>query len=620
MNRLFLCLIFPLTFFATAAFSQTPITVNTFQKIEEIVGNLGGEGVVITNIKCNCPEGSFDIKPAYGSFEDHANLLGLENGLILTTGSAPGARGPNNSSGFSQNNNHTSSDQDLEKLIDVTETELYDICKVEFDIIPSGSLLSFNYVFGSDEYMEYTQYNDVFGFFITGPGINGSQNLATVPGSSTVVSVSSINANKNSIYYRSNEVWNAPSANYIQYDGYTTVLKAAVKVIPCQKYHLRLTIADNKDPFLDSGVFIEEGSITSSEAAKISVFYENPSYPYAVENCNKAYVVVERNSVTDLNYDLEVTVQVNGTASQGTDFDTLPETIVLPANVISDTIIVDPYYDGIEEGLENIQVVINSTCSAFPQPTSVTIPLRDYYIYPIVNAVTCAGDSTLINKNFAADSIAWDPSPFLSCLNCLSPYASPDSNTYFPFTAYNHNSSCIARDSILVKVHHLNADFTYSTKDCMTSVDVQFDSHSSGADIYSWNFGDGQSDEKASPLHTYITRGMDDKTFQVTMTASHSELRCSKEVTKTITITKPLYVPNLITANGDGSNDDFQVQGLLGDCWTLKIFNRWGNLVYTTSEYQNSWKPVDLPPAIYFYSFENDDKSKVVKGWVQIVK
>ena len=50
-----------------------------------------------------------------------------------------------------------------------------DLCVVEFDFEAGGDSISFNYVFGSDEYLTYvnTQYNDIFAFFLSGPGLSG---------------------------------------------------------------------------------------------------------------------------------------------------------------------------------------------------------------------------------------------------------------------------------------------------------------------------------------------------------------------------------------------------------------------------------------------------------------
>ena len=54
-------------------------------------------------------------------------------------------------------------------------SSINDLCVLGFDFIPESDTIVFNYSFGSEEYTSWvnTQYNDVFGFFISGPGITG---------------------------------------------------------------------------------------------------------------------------------------------------------------------------------------------------------------------------------------------------------------------------------------------------------------------------------------------------------------------------------------------------------------------------------------------------------------
>ena len=81
-----------------------------------------------------------------------------------------------------------------------------DVAILEFDFTPTTDHVSFEYAFASEEYCDYvnSEYNDVFGFFISGPGINGSKNIALIPGSSDNVAINSVNFTKNDQYYRDN--------------------------------------------------------------------------------------------------------------------------------------------------------------------------------------------------------------------------------------------------------------------------------------------------------------------------------------------------------------------------------------------------------------------------------
>ncbi len=206
----------------------------------------------------------------------------IVKGLMLTTGSAEGAKGPNNSPSTSFANNVVpSQDKQLLGSLQNTGTSvllpnyltstgslasaayLFDQSTVEFDIRINADSLVFKYAFASEEYPEYLEFNDAFGLFITGPGLNDNPkestlNLATLPDGKTPISVSSINHLKNQEYYTPNDFKTNPKIfKTWQYDGFTKVMTAKVKIKPMQTYHLKFTIADYGDPFYDSAIFID---------------------------------------------------------------------------------------------------------------------------------------------------------------------------------------------------------------------------------------------------------------------------------------------------------------------------------------------------------------------------
>ena len=132
-----------------------------------------------------------------------------------------------------------------------------------------------------DEYFafENTSYNDVFGFFLSGPGIvgpwtapaafpNGAVNLAVVPNSTPPlpITISSVHNGQNGIITPLNAQYfvDNSSLSFINdADGYTTVLTAVSEVQCGQVYHIRLAIADGSDQGLSSYVWLEAGSFTS---------------------------------------------------------------------------------------------------------------------------------------------------------------------------------------------------------------------------------------------------------------------------------------------------------------------------------------------------------------------
>jgi hypothetical protein len=91
--------------------------------------------------------------------------LSMDKGIILTTGQATDAEGPNSSDGLSKDTN-ASGDADLNAL--VTPYSTYDAAVLEFDFSSVGGDLFFSFQFASEEYNEYTNssFNDVFAFLL----------------------------------------------------------------------------------------------------------------------------------------------------------------------------------------------------------------------------------------------------------------------------------------------------------------------------------------------------------------------------------------------------------------------------------------------------------------------
>ena len=136
-----------------------------------------------------------------------------------------------------------------------------DACALEFDCVPVGDSLLFNFSFGSEEYPEYvgSSFNDAFAIYITGPGFLVPTNVAAIPGG-TLVSINNVNAGVNYTYFHDNQ---DPPGQYVAYDGFTTNLTAFAVVQPGETYHFKVVVADVADMVFDSGVFLEAFSFHS---------------------------------------------------------------------------------------------------------------------------------------------------------------------------------------------------------------------------------------------------------------------------------------------------------------------------------------------------------------------
>ncbi len=258
MKRHLLALILTVSVYPLFAQLETSTGLDAMDLAEILVG----AGIEIVDAEVDCPT------LAYGSFDCIDCNVGIDSGFILTTGRADNAEGPNNSGSLGTNNG-TSGDPDLNALPGVGTT--YDACVFELDIIPECDTISFDYVFGSEEYNEFVgSINDAFAFWISGPGIVGDVNIALIPGTSIPVTIDNVNLGSYSEYYINNTGVPAGDDYYIQYDGFTTVLTAISAVTPGETYHLKLAIGDESDHIYDSGVFLKANSLSTSVAADFS--------------------------------------------------------------------------------------------------------------------------------------------------------------------------------------------------------------------------------------------------------------------------------------------------------------------------------------------------------------
>ncbi|WP_233165875.1 gliding motility-associated C-terminal domain-containing protein [Pedobacter sp. ASV12] len=89
--------------------------------------------------------------------------------------------------------------------------------------------------------------------------------------------------------------------------------------------------------------------------------------------------------------------------------------------------------------------------------------------------------------------------------------------------------------------------------------------------------------------------------------------------------TGSLTIPNLFTPNGDGTNDTFEIRGLpFFGANELTIVNRWGNEVYKTQNYRNTWTGVGLNEGTYYYILKVRETAmdgwKVYKGYITLIR
>ncbi len=337
--------------------SYGQLTVNTGLTPQQLVNNvLLGNGVVAFNITyTGAPQ-------AIGTFNSLNSNVGLNSGILLCSGNVTAAIGPNTATGQGEDNFQLG-DADIDAFTGQATSENAAI--LEFDFIPSSDSLSFRYVFASEEYEDFSDpgsnYNDAFGFFLSGPGINGtfsnnSINIALIPSTNLPVSIGNINQTTNTQYYIPNLSPNEggnPPANNFAYDGYTVVLTANASVTCGDTFHIKLAIADRFDGAYDSGVFLEAESFASGGLDVTTRTLSGDSI--VTEGCVGAGFVFSR--IDTLTSDT-VTMVIGGNAIAGVDYVPFNDTVIFPVGVDSVIIPINVIQDGIFEGTDTITVTV----------------------------------------------------------------------------------------------------------------------------------------------------------------------------------------------------------------------------------------------------------------------
>lgn len=363
MNRILLTLLLT----AIAFFTRAQLSVWEESDDSVFICSIAGPGIFVTNLHRTCAD------EASGYFNSADANVGIDNGILLTSGSISVAEGPNNSAS-SGHSNSSPGDAGLELLAGMST---HDACILEYDLTVMADTVRINYVFGSEEYPEYVGYiNDIFAFWISGAGITDTVNIATIPGTDTAIAINNVNAYTNSEYYFSNGDGTLAPYNtddyYIQYDGFTVPLEAKIATVPGETYHMKIALADAGDDVLDSGVFLKTGSLGSLRIA-INTEIEDGAAA-AKEGCSAGYVNIinETPGITDMALDY----YIEGNAMNGVDYTPLSGKLIIPAGEVSGSIVIDPVADAETEGVETVKLVFYNPQSGYKYD-SIEIAIED---------------------------------------------------------------------------------------------------------------------------------------------------------------------------------------------------------------------------------------------------
>jgi len=652
-----------------------------------------GEGVTATNV-------TFTGSLEQIGYMTNGGGFGIESGVVLSSDQASNPAGPCDL-GFCTSCPNTANDPDLLTVANsvppligqnFTVLSVNDVCILEFDFQPSGDFVSFNYIFGSDEYLAWvnSQYNDIFAFFLSGPGItgpfsspagfpDGAVNIAQIPDSDPPlpITISSVNDILNQAYYIDNPgAVVSPCIN-----GYTVPFTASHPVSCGLTYHIKLAIADGSDTALESIVVLEEGSFGSP----IPTEYEATSSPdcdpdpldddviyCAWEDCGVSTITISRPCLVPSVYPFAFDINVDpmSEASFISDIEGLPESAVIPIGEYEIALSFSVPQDYIDEGTEELILnivsgttssslsiyiydtppleattpdVVTVLCDEFEtvcveliqdplleyppvtynwtingvdfgteeciEHTSLTTHLmeiyirdgcdRDVYLQTLFEVpyealeIVMSNDTLLCNGADATLELEVDGGqPPYQILwenfidDNLAHTVSPTVGTTYEVTVID-NCNYIVNGVTRVEVETVEATIvrydqgndTYDF-DVLTFPEEPY----LGAFNFLWDFGDGGFSFDRDVTHEY--EGLDEYDAAVTVTTNNG---CFDVATVHLYGSVILYIPTAFTPNNDGLNDAFEIVGRQIESFELMIYNRWGDVVYTSTSIDDAW-------------------------------
>lgn len=381
--------------FISAGTAQMTVSTGVLTPAQ-YVNNLVGPGIVVSNVTYT------GTTQQIGAFGGTSNI-GFSSGVVISSGATTELIGPATSQSAGTVNVSGISNADLLSVANLAATAVgsgsitstTDAAILEFDFVPVSNVVSFNFVFASDEYLTYVNsvFNDVFGFFVSGPGIsgpyaapagfpNGSTNLALVPGTNTPITISTIHPGLNSQYYVNN------SGNTHVMNGFTTPIPVTFDVICGETYHFKFAVADCQDNFLSTAVFMQDASFNSPPVSLVfDTANGTDTIPEACVDANMLFV----RSTCESSFPLSVNFTVSGTATDDVDFILADSPITLAAGQDTASINIAPIIDGLVEGTESVIITV-SYIDALGNPQTFS---GTFYITDLVPFETNAPDLTV---------------------------------------------------------------------------------------------------------------------------------------------------------------------------------------------------------------------------------
>jgi gliding motility-associated-like protein len=268
---------------------------------------------------------------------------------------------------------------------------------------------------------------------------------------------------------------------------------------------------------------------------------------------------------------------------------------------------------------------INYFCgSIFPDTNNVNDPVRKVVVLPKIetsvftDSIVCLNEEVLISSSidttFGIGRFIIGPDTLITSGSDTSISFKQAGNYPIYFSPYFYSESgeeyqCLSADTAMIEVKELNATLNVNQLDVCSQAELEIFAEDVQSVAWNLSYPDGDFVLGKQTITLNSADGLDQ---QVVCAQVVDVFGCSDVVCDTVTTTGEfsLFLPNIITPNNDGLNDYFDVEIEGETFYQLQIFNRWGQIVYSSREdfagKEGNWQGKDqngipLPTGAYFY-------------------
>jgi gliding motility-associated-like protein len=650
--------IFFLLFFGTASaqYIATDDSRTPLQLIEDVLINSGCASV--SNVSVS--GGNFaSSDTSYGYFNANGSNFPFSEGIILSTGKLVNAQGPNDFISDDGGGMGWAGDYDLNQALGISNS--INATVLEFDFIPIGNHISFDYIFASEEYhgTATCTYSDGFAFLLKEVGTTTYQNLALIPNTNIPVKVTSVHPNipggcpaQNEQYF---DAFN-PLEHPTNFNGQTKVLTAKASVTPGTTYHIKLVIADEGNYRYDSAIFLKGSSFNLGVdlGDDRTVTNQNPICPTESITLNATSFGAQTyqwyyntnpiigQTASTLTFNPPYTSTQNGTYSVNITYSTtctitseinLDFSPVLQTNQTNYTFCdTDNIQDGISAVIltditptlftnlpANFQVsYYSSTTSTSPLPNSFTLttPFQQT-IYVRINNNNCYNNIPItLNIQVFTDTILDET---LGICNNSPTILIADSGytSYLWSTSETTQSIQVSTpNTYTVIIENTNGctktkTFTVVGSEIATINEITINDFIDNNSIEIIATGNGNYEYSIDGIH-YQTSPVFSNLSGLVYTAYVNDKNGCGIATKEFYL---LQIPKYFTPNGDGYNDTWNIKNLSKRGFNqtiISVFDRYGKLLKQFSGNSAGWDGTynskNLLADDYWFSISNQDK------------